>query len=146
MDGLIGFLEGFIALEDNAFKLVFDREDVKDEIIRLVTIEQLYEKGVDETGQSIQPEGYAPYTITQKILTGERYDHVTLKQTGQFYDSFEVIVTNDELTITANDLKGEKRLFNIYGNEIAGLTDESMESLLLFIRDVVFEILEGLKT
>ena len=144
-DVLTEYLERFIDLDDRVFRLVFDRDDTKDEIIRLVTIEQLFEKGIDGSGELIQPEGYSPRTIEIKKQKGQRTDVFTLNDEGDFYASFVVTVSKDAFVIDAQDNKGDVRLFEVYGEDIAGLTDQSFDDLFIFVRDVVFELLEEIK-
>ncbi len=144
-DILTEYLEKFLDLDDQIFRLIFDRDDTKDEIIRLITIEQLFEQGIDGEGDLIQPEGYSARTIEIKDLKGQRTDHVTLNDTGDFYESFTVTVSKDSFTVDAQDNKGDVRLFEAYGEEVAGLTDESFDDLFEFVRDVVFELLESIK-
>lgn len=144
-DILTEYLEKFLKLDDQIFRLIFDRDDTKDEIIRLITIEQLFEQGIDGEGELIQPEGYSPRTIEIKELKGQRTDHVTLNDTGDFYESFTVTVSKDSFTVDAQDNKGDVRLFEAYGEDVAGLTDESFDALFEFVKDVVFELLESIK-
>ena len=139
MDAITEYLNRLIKLEQNSFKLIFDAREVKDEIIRLVTVEQLYERGVDGNGESLGE--YSEFTKQIKQLEGQRFDHITLNDTGEVYESFEVIVGQDSFTITANDNKGDKRLFDVYGEDVAGLTDESFDDLFLTIRDIVYDLL-----
>lgn len=139
MDELIDFIGRFIAFGENVFEVVFERDDVKDEIIRLVTIEQLYEQGIDGTGDLIQPEGYAPFTIELKKLDGQRYDHVTLNDSGDFYDSFKVTVGAGAFTITADGRKSDKNLLEVYGEDILGLTEKSQNELIQYVVEVISE-------
>lgn len=143
-DALTDFLKSFIKLEKTYFKTIFSREDMQDEIIRLNTHEQLYERGVDSLGQDISPDGYAQFTIDYKRETGQRFDHVTLNDTGAFYDSFAIKVGKDFFIIDADGIKDDDDLFDIYGDDVLGLTDESVDDLQLFVYDVVVEMVENL--
>ena len=88
---------------------------------------QLYEKGVNRLGVEIASyEPYSMYTVSVKGMLGQPNDRVTLKDTGDFHDSFYVIYREDEFEITASDDKREA-LVNRYGPEIFGLTPENME-------------------
>jgi hypothetical protein len=139
MDELLDFVNRFILFGEQYFKLVFERDEVQDEIIRLVTIEQLFEQGVDDKGDLIQPEGYAPYTIEYKKATGQRFDHVTLNDTGAFYDSFTVTVGKGSFTINANGKKEDVDLIEAYGNDILGLTEESKNALIEYVFEVIWQ-------
>jgi len=69
---------------------------------------------------------YTAYTKSLKQQKGERYDHITLKDTGEFYNSFRIIFTGDALQIIANPIKDDTNLFKEFGIDIVGLTEDSM--------------------
>lgn len=136
------FFDDLYTMFDNAKKLdpvqawlfSVDNDETKEEIIRLNTEDQLEEQGVDRNGVSLG--GYALFTITEKIQKGQRYDHVTLKDTGAFYNSFVVEVTKDGFSIIADDVAFYDRpLTESYGLDILGLTTENEEWLGAFILD-----------
>jgi hypothetical protein len=103
-------------------------EEVKKEIIRLNTEEQLEEYGIDSKGNSLG--GYSPYTISIKKLKGQRTDHVTLKDTGAFYESFKINVDYNGFEIEADDESMyDNPLSMTYGVDIIGLTEENKASL-----------------
>jgi hypothetical protein len=109
--------------EKEAWLEVIDKE-VKEEIIRLNTEDQLYEDGVDSLNKKLG--NYSPYTINLKNLKGQKTSHITLKDTGAFYDSFKVQVDRSGITIIADD----ESIYDIpltedYGIDILGLTDEN---------------------
>ena len=83
MQALRTFLNKFISLERNAFKIVFRTDEIKNKIIYLNTIEQLYEQGIDSEGLELYPF-YSESTIIYKKEKGQRFDHVTLNDTGFF--------------------------------------------------------------
>ena len=119
--------------ETQAWFFSIDRE-VQDEIIRLNTIDQLYDRGIDSDEQSLGE--YHPITQAYKISVGERYDHVTLKDTGAFYDSFRIEIDARGFNIVADDEAFYDRpLTEVYGLEILGLTQENTEWLGAFIKD-----------
>jgi len=79
--------------------------------------------GLRSTGTEIKPE-YAPYTILIKDQKGQPTDRVTLKDTGEFYDSISVDVNSKSYELVASDDKTDD-LQNIDGNRILGLTKEN---------------------
>ena len=109
-----------------------DNEEVKDEVIRLNTIEQLFEKGIDSNDNEL--EDYSPFTVVQKQLDGQPFDRTTLNDTGEFYDSFKVEVNKNGLKITANPIKDDSNLFDDYTEEVVGLTEDSKKDLGKTIR------------
>jgi len=118
-------------------RLVFEviREDkkVQKEILDLNRWAQLFRKGINSDGislSSIRPEGgYTFYTIQLKREKAQRTDHVTLRDSGSFYDSFTIKASNDFFEIDANPNKDTTNLFDEWGEDILGLTDESKEIL-----------------
>lgn len=121
---------------------LFINTEFTDLIIELNTIEQLYNKGIDSTGDSIGE--YQPATIegTSNFLgkkqKGQPYDRVTLKDTGEFYASFRTKwEASGNIIITADVLKDGTNLLEAWGRDILGLTEENLGRL----RDKAIQIL-----
>jgi len=109
---------------------------VKAFIIQMNTIDQLYNKGIDSLGEKVGGGEYRPLTIAIKKHKGQRYDHFTLKDTGAFYDSWVVKVDRDGLILDADDSSFyDKPLFEVYGEDVLGLTDENKLKLFYIIRE-----------
>jgi len=110
-----------------------DRE-VQTEIIRLNTEDQLEESGIDSLGNILGE--YSPVTVMLKRLKGDRFDHITLKDEGDFHESFTVQVVSDGWVVDAVDTgKYDRPLFDVYGVDVLGLTDENLE----FIKEMILE-------
>lgn len=98
------------------------------EFIRLNTDEQLLEKGIDRTGLMIEP-GYTPFTVRLKQAKGQITTHVTLRDTGDYHKSKQLVITGNSIEMIATDEKaGDLR--RKYGDEIEGLTDENMQYMI----------------
>jgi len=118
---------------DNIWFYAVDRE-VKDMIIQLNTEDQLEEHGIDSLGRLLGD--YSPVTVAIKKMKGQRVDHITLKDTGKFYDSWVVTVTRNEIIFDADDTTYyDQPLFNVWGEDVLGLTDENME----FVKQLIYE-------
>ncbi len=71
------------------------------------------------------------YSITSQVVFGKPDIPIQLKDTGEFWRSFQVILEDDGFMIEAD---GEKtgddgvqiNLFSIYGEDVAGLNDKNM--------------------
>jgi len=63
-----------------------EHTEFTDYIIELNTRNQLFDKGVNSKGESIGD--YSANTKGIKQANGAIYDHVTLLDTGKFYESF----------------------------------------------------------
>lgn len=115
----------------DVWKEVFKDEQFKTEILDWIRWEQLYNEGVDEFGQIIGT--YSRYT---EILNPEKQEGTpyTLYDTGEFYNSMMIEVFDDYIEINADGLKVDEfgqttDLFQEYGYEIIGLTEESKTKL-----------------
>lgn len=100
-------------------------------ILNLVREEQLFQKGVDEDGDIIGT--YSEYT---EMISPEKRagTHYTLKDTGNFFATFNITIYPTYFEIDANPIKindeGEtENLFYKYTESILGLTEESKEKL-----------------
>ena len=92
------------------------------------------DEGIDSDDNSLGE--YSLRTIAEKIEKGDRHDHVTLKDTGAFYDSFRIEVDKNGFNIIADDVAFYDRpLTEVYGLEILGLTKENTAFLANFIED-----------
>ena len=109
-------------------------------IIEMVTKDQLYERGINGNDVAIASyKPYSPRTIRVKIKKGQPTDRVTLKDTGDFYNSFEVVFDENGFYITSTDEKA-KYLVEKYGRNIFRLTDENLTILLReYIRPILTE-------
>ena len=115
----------------DVWKEVFRDEQFKTEILDWIRWEQLYNEGVDEFGQIIGT--YSRYT---EILNPEKQEGTpyTLYDTGEFYNSLMIEVLDDSIEINGDGLKVDEfgqttDLFEEYGYEIIGLTEESKTKL-----------------
>lgn len=111
----------------DAWMFALSQKEVQDEIIRLNTTNQLYEEGIRSDGSPLGP--YRPFTIEIKRQKGQPYDHVTLRDTGEFYASFRVFYDADTFEVTADGDKGDKNLFDVYGDNVLGLTEFNLERI-----------------
>lgn len=119
--------------EDKIWLFAIDKE-VQEEMIRINTEDQLEEEGIDSLGRKLG--NYAPSTIAYKRRKGQRYDHVTLKDTGDFYNSFNIKVNVNEIIFDADDFsKYDQPLFEVWGVDVLGLTDENMN----YIKEMIVE-------
>ena len=144
MEVLETFLKKFIKRlnAEKLLKEIMQDSRLKDLVIEL-NLEQLYESGTDAAGRSLGE--YTAFTKDQKIEKGQRYDHITLKDSGKFYNSFKIIVVTDGFEIRVKDLEGKDSLIYRYGIDILGLDQLSMVEfqniLAIEIRKKILELL-----
>jgi len=128
---------------DKAFILAVN-EEVKKEIIRLNTRDQLFDKGQDSLGNSLGT--YRPFTITRKQERGQPFEFVTLFWDGDFYKSFRVFVdrSNLDIIIEADGAeKDDKDLRDVYGEDIIGLNPENLQIIIDMILKNIRTYLKG---
>ena len=97
---------------------ILNTSEIKEFIIKMEQ-ERLFNLGEDSTGASLGE--YAPFTVVIKQEKGQRFDHITLNDTGEFYESFTFHATGTELIFDANPVKDDDNLFDNFGIDILGL-------------------------
>jgi len=104
-------------------------EEVKHEIIRLNTKDQMFDKGVDSLNRSL-----GVYSARSVNEFGKRAGRIQLFDTGIFYASFVIRVDLGGLTISADTTKtGEDGITDLavrYGIDILGVTPSNTDLLI----------------
>lgn len=133
------FIMGDIGKTINKFlKLDFGKEVLKilnskkvRDLVIYMQQQRLYETGKDSKGESLG--NYSPFTVIIKQSKGQRTDHITLRDTGEFYKSMTFHATSTELVFDADAQKDEDNLFDDFGIDILGLTESNREKLINLI-------------
>lgn len=117
-----GLTSGFLVQN-----IIYDNEAY---IIDMNAEEQLYDEGINNLGVSIMDYApYAPLTIAIKEEKGQPTNRVTLRDEGDFEQSFYLQVDDRQFEIKAADWKTEE-LIKKYGRQILGLTRENIAKLI----------------
>ena len=110
---------------------IFQDPALRTWVLDLVRQDQLFEQGIDEDGDVI-----GTYSEFTELINPEKKagTHYTLKDTGEFFNSFVLRIYPGYFEIDADPIKvndqGEtENLFYKYTEAIIGLTDESKEKL-----------------
>jgi len=131
LNSILGLLSTVETVERNLNDGFYTKkalEKNKEKIVEL-NVEQLYDYGINSLGIRIDTyDPYSPYTIRVKKEKGQPYDRVTLRDTGDFHKSFEVVFDPASFYITATDGKTQM-LVERYGERIFGLTAENRKEL-----------------
>jgi len=98
----------------------------KAKILDLNRIDQLFDYGINSDGKSLKK--YKPITIQYKMESGATYAYTTLKDTGRFYDGFDLLKRGEFYSIFSRDSKSAD-LMDKYGNNIFGLTKDNEQVL-----------------
>jgi hypothetical protein len=119
---------------DKILSEVLAKNEVKSQIVRLNTVEQLY-VGLNAEGTRLESigGGYKPSTIRRKRAKGQPTDRVTLLDSRRFYKSFRVEVKPKVFEIAANYIKSGYDLRKRWGGKLAGLTDMSRAKLRSYL-------------
>ena len=113
---------------DILIDLLFTK-DVQGFIIDLNQDRQLFEQQVRNDG-TLLPK-YAPSTMQHKINRfGQWPDRYVLYEDGVFFKSFNIVVSDTDFTIAANPIRDGVNLFEKFGDDVIGLTDESIQILI----------------
>lgn len=119
-----------------------EHPEFTDYIIELNTKNQLYDKGVNSQGERIG--SYSARTKQIKTEKGQITDHVTLLDTGAFYESFKVFLSGSDLVVSANTIKDTDDLIEKYGKEILGLNEDSLVLLRLKAKLILIPHIKGI--
>lgn len=117
---------------------ILQEPDLQKEIIYLNTIDQLFEKGEDSLGRKLKDVGgdYSGFTKQYKFDNGQPFDRVTLKDTGEYYDSYRIVAPSgaDYIMIITNPIKDGKNIEQEWGGYIVGLNQENKQWLIDEVR------------
>ena len=107
------------------------REEIENYSYDLIwAIRDQLDMGLDGYYNKIQPP-YAPRTIYNKTRKGQPTDRVTLKDTGEFYNSLRIEFDENGFRIVSDDDKS-KYLIAKYGGPILRLPNEDLTRFLRF--------------
>lgn len=93
---------------------------------------QLYERGVDGEGKSLGQ--YAVSTSARKRRKFQPTEHITLFDTGEYYESKELIITDGEFQMSEDPIKNGRSLYDRFGIFIAGWDEQSIEEIVFYLR------------
>ena len=145
MEALVTLLQNIQQLD--TFNILFVATSTKEfqELVeRLNLQEQLFKKGIDSEGNVIGFYSEATEAINPEKKAGTPF---TLRDSGQFYESYDIFVTENEIILDAErDFPdagaGEPQdIIAKFGIDIIGLTDENHNKTIDFIKDNLIEIL-----
>lgn len=134
MEALFKLIRNVKALDTNrVFERFMDKDNAKVYMLNLNRFDQLYEQGIDANGKFL-----GTYTEhTKQLKRDPMLTHITLRETGEFYNSFRVTTGYGYAEIQADPIKDQGTEFGDltlrFGPDIIGLTDDSKEAMGEFI-------------
>lgn len=130
---LYEYCERLLALkgrENEVFRLVLDNLTIRDLIVFLNTEDQMGKDHVDSLGQALfnRINERTTYSLFDKKRRGGKpYE---LRDTGDYWRSFEARIGNGIIVITSDPIKGSESIEDMFGDELEGLTDENLQVLI----------------
>lgn len=94
---------------------------------------QLFDKGIEADGVSM-----GDYSKASVEIYGKRPGHITLKDTGEFYNSMKVSISADSFTVNGDTVKEGTDLQDRFP-EALGLTTESIAEIIPEITESIIE-------
>ena len=128
-------LKSLQGTEDKIFKLVLDNIFVKELITHLNTEEQLGKERVDSLGAHLG-------VYSQFDPKGRAGKFITLHDKGDFWDSWKLEIREALIIIDANPFKEDTNLFDQYGEDVLGLTDENLQIFIIEAQKLYVEYYE----
>jgi ketol-acid reductoisomerase len=127
---------------------LFLSQEFRDFVLDLNRKNQLFDKGIDANGVRLVSDFakfgrvYADRTIIEKEAKNQPTDRVTLKDSGDFYRSFKLELTgNSDFLITADTIKNDNNLMEVWGEAILGLTKENIDLVIEKAREIIIPII-----
>jgi hypothetical protein len=124
---------------ESILKKIFSEDFIKDWIIETIQT-RLFEEGEDGTGKVLRTNAsfrknnkskfYSDFTISLKKIGGDKTSNVTLKDTGEFYRSFEITAKNTLVEIKADFEKDDGNIFKNFTKQYSskqGFEDSILE-------------------
>lgn len=99
-----------------------------------VTQDQLFEKGEDGLGNPLgeysDSTKFFKENIAGQLGRSTKSDHITLKDTGEFYESVKVVLTRDGIKIVADTQKEDNDLVDEFGKEILFVNEDNLNNFI----------------
>ncbi len=116
--------------EDVVFKKALDNKLIKDLITDLNSKIQLGEQSVDSLGNKLFNQMTQSGVYAESDPQGRGGQPYQVKRTGEYWESFKALVGQGFIIINSDPFKEDDNLFEIYGTNLEGLTDESLQTLI----------------
>lgn len=122
---------------EQIFRSVMEQKTMQEFVFDIIRIEQLFERGIDGNDDVLGFYSVFTEMINPEKIAGTPY---TLKDTGAFYESFTMYIYKNYFEIDADPIKKdtngeETNLFDEYGIDILGITQENLEKVRQRIKD-----------
>ena len=140
MEALKELARKFIALNEKEilFRAIANNPKLEKLAIKLNQENQL------KFGKTADGDYLGDYSATSVNVFGKEPGPIQLKDTGDFYESFQVILLDDGFLIDADGMKTDDsgkttNLFTKYGQDITGLNDENLSIFIVALKPKIVE-------
>jgi len=116
--------------ENTVFKKALDNNLIKDLITDLNSEVQLGEQHVDSLGNKLFNKLTQSSVYSDSDPLGRGGEPYEVRRTGEYWDSFKALVGQGFIIINSDPFKEDDNLFDIYGENLEGLTDASLQTLI----------------
>lgn len=123
-------------------KAILSNKGLQADIMELNTRFQLFEKGIDRDGFLL-----GTYSLATELISGGvkiHGQHYTFLDTGKFLASWRFYNQDKSFTMDADPMKDNGvNLFEKYGEQLIGFTDEHLQLIIEWIQDAFKPVLLG---
>lgn len=116
--------------ENTIFKKALDNKFIRDLITDLNSEIQLGEQHVDSLGNKLFNQMTQSSVYAESDPLGRGGEPYEVRRTGEYWESFKALVGQGFITINSDPFKDEDNLFDIYGENLEGLTDQNLQTLI----------------
>jgi len=116
--------------EDVIFKKALDNNFIKDLITDLNSEIQLGEQHVDSLGNKLFNQLTQSSVYAESDPLGRGGEPYEVRRTGEYWESFKSLVGQGFIIISSDPFKEDDNLFDIYGENLEGLTDANLQILI----------------
>ena len=140
-EALHQILDKAVNLSDRAWFNAIDKK-TKQIIIDLNTKDQLGEEGIDSTDNSLGQ--YRPLSVQIRLGLGLQVGHIDFKITGEYWGSWEIEVTKNQLIIHVDENRFSELVNDLgFSEEHVGLTKRNMAIVQAIIRENYINYVKG---
>ena len=116
--------------EDVIFKKALNNKFIQDLITDLNSKIQLGEQSVDSLGNKLFNQMTQSSVYAESDPQGRGGQPYQVKRTGEYWESFKALIGQGFIIINSDPFKDDDNLFEIYGENLEGLTDANLQILI----------------
>lgn len=155
-DAILDLTDRIAKLDENKILNIYiSDETVKEFILDLNRVEQLFIDGIQADGNPLTSTNTTPgfYSqVTEDLNAGITFSYkgeskqkifgetYFLYNKGKFFSTFVIIPQKDGFVIDANPQREDVNILEEYGKEVIGLTDESLQIFINAFKEVIISI------